>query len=296
MMKPVIEANELTKKFGQVTALDGIDLKVSGPSIIGLLGKNGSGKTTFIRQLMGLYLPSEGSIKTFGKSSEELDHDDLAHIGYVPQEICLLDWMTVGQHLQYVSSFYPQWDDQRQQKLLKELELDADSLVGTLSQGNLQKLAIILAVCHHPGLLVLDEPVSDLDPIVRRKLLEFLLELMSEDEATILVSSHVLRDVEKIVDWVVCLDRGRLVTDAALDTLQELYAEWLVTSLNASLPGQFPESFILGQRAGGREARVLVKDARGELDDFCDRYDADVTVRSLNLEEIFPILIGEKMS
>ena len=98
-MKQVIEANGLTKKFGQVTALDGIDLKVRGPSIIGLLGKNGSGKTTFIRQLMGLYLPSEGSIRTLGKSSEKLDHDDLIHIGYVPQEIRLLDWMTVGQHL-----------------------------------------------------------------------------------------------------------------------------------------------------------------------------------------------------
>lgn len=295
-MKQVFEANRLTKKFGQVTALDGIDLKVSGPSIIGLLGKNGSGKTTFIRQLMGLYLPSEGSIRTLGTSSEKLDHDDLIHIGYVPQEIRLLDWMTVEQHLKYVSTFYPQWDDARQQMLLDELELDTDSLVGTLSQGNLQKLAIILAVCHHPGLLVLDEPVSDLDPIVRRKLLEFLLELMREDEATILVSSHVLRDVEKIVNWVVCLDRGRLVTDAALDNLQELYAEWLVISRNDSLPGQFPEPFVLDQQVGGREARLLVKDARGELTDFCHRYDADVTKRSLNLEEIFPLLIGEKLS
>ena len=290
-MKPVIEAIELKKTFGQLNALDGINLQISGPSIIGLLGKNGSGKTTLIRQMMGQYLPTGGEIRTLGRISEKMDHQDLVKIGYVPQEIRLLDWMTVGQQLDYVSTFYPQWDDERKRKLLNELELDAESLTGALSQGNLQKLAIILAVCHHPGLLVLDEPVSDLDPIVRRKLLAFLLELMREDEATILVSSHVLRDVEKIVDWVVCLDQGRLVTNEALDTLQELHAEWLVTSRNGELPGQFSEPFIVDQQVGGQEARLLVKDASGELDSFCDRYDADVTIRSLNLEEIFPLLI-----
>ena len=290
-MKPVIEAIELKKTFGQLNALDGINLQIIGPSIIGLLGKNGSGKTTLIRQMMGQYLPTGGEIRTLGRISEKMDHQDLVKIGYVPQEIRLLDWMTVGQQLDYVSTFYPQWDDERKRKLLNELELDAESLTGALSQGNLQKLAIILAVCHHPGLLVLDEPVSDLDPIVRRKLLAFLLELMREDEATILVSSHVLRDVEKIVDWVVCLDQGRLVTNEALDTLQELHAEWLVTSRNGELPGQFSEPFIVDQQVGGQEARLLVKDASGELDSFCDRYDADVTIRSLNLEEIFPLLI-----
>lgn len=295
-MKPVIEARGLTKRFGQVTALDGIDLRVSGPSIVGLLGKNGSGKTTLIRQLMGQYLPTEGAVKLLGKISAELDHDDLVQIGYVPQEIRLLDWMTVGQHLSYVSSFYPHWDDARQEMLLEELELDTETLTGALSQGNLQKLAIILAVCHRPGLLVLDEPVSDLDPIVRRKLLEFLLDLMQEDEATILVSSHVLRDVEKIVDWVVCLDRGRLVTDESLDTLKETHAEWLVTARNGGLPASFSEPFIVTQQTGTRDARLLVKDAGHELDAFCDRHDAEVTIRSLNLEEMFPALIGEQPS
>ena len=154
----------------------------------------------------------------------------------------------------------------------------------------------ILAVCHHPDLLVLDEPVSDLDPIVRRKLLAFLLELMREDEATILVSSHVLRDVEKIVDWVVCLDKGRLVTNEALDTLQESHAEWLVTSRNGGLPGEFSEPFIVDQQVGDRDARLLVIDAGAKLGAFCDRYDADVTVRALNLEDMFPLLIGERSS
>ena len=295
-MEHVFEADGLIKRFGSVTALDGIDLKVGRPSIVGLLGKNGSGKTTLIQHLMGLQLPDEGSVTTLDRASDGLGHDELIRIGYVPQEIRLLDWMTVEQHLQYVSCFYPEWDRERERRLLEELELESSKTVGALSSGNLQKLAIMLAVCHHPQLLVLDEPVSDLDPIVRGKLLEFLLELLREDEATILVSSHVLRDVEKIVDWVICLDRGRVVTDAALDELKERYSEWLVVSRNGDLPERFTEPFVLGQEVSGREARLLVKHGASEIDVFRAAHGVEITGRSLNLEEMFPVLVGETTS
>jgi ABC-2 type transport system ATP-binding protein len=295
-MEHVFETSGLTKSFGNVTALDRIDLKVRRPSIVGLLGKNGSGKTTLIQHLMGLQLPDEGSVTTLGRSSAKLGHDELIHIGYVPQEIRLLDWMTVEQHVRYVSCFYPNWDKTREQRLLEELELDASRVVGTLSTGNLQKLAIILAVCHHPNLLVLDEPVSDLDPIIRGKLLEFLLELLREDQTTILVSSHVLHDVERIVDWVICLDEGRVVTDAGLDELKERYAEWLVVSNNGDLPASFTEPFVLSQEISGREARLLVRRADSELETFRAAHGVDVTARPLNLEEMFPVLVGEGMA
>ena len=292
-MEFVFETNGLTKRFDTVTALDRVDLRVRRPTIVGLLGRNGSGKTTLIQHLMGLHLPGEGSVTTLGRSSAELGHDELIHIGYVPQEIQLLDWMTVEQHLRYVSCFYPKWDREREQRLLEELELDASKPVGALSTGNLQKLAIILAVCHHPQFLVLDEPVSDLDPIVRGKLLEFLLELLREDEATILVSSHVLRDVEKIVDWVICLDEGRVVTDAALDELKELYSEWRVVSTNGELPERFSEPFVITQEVSGREACLLVKQGTPEIDAFRTAHGVEITERPLNLEEMFPVLVGK---
>jgi len=295
-MEFVFETDGLTKKFGSVTALDGVDLRVRRPSIVGLLGRNGSGKTTLIQHLMGLLLPDDGSVDTLGRPGAELGHDELVQIGYVPQEIRLLDWMTVEQHLRYVSCFYPEWDRERERRLLDELELDNATLVGALSTGNLQKLAIVLAVCHHPRLLVLDEPVSDLDPIVRVKLLEFLLEMMREDEATILVSSHVLRDVEKVVDRVICLERGRVVTDAALDELKELYAEWLVVSNDGDLPERFSEPFVLAQEVSGREARLLVKQGASEMELFRKAHGVEVTGRPLNLEEMFPVLVGEKAS
>ncbi len=292
-MDYVFEANGLTKRFDDHLALDHVDLRIRRQSIVGLLGRNGSGKTTLFRHLMGLYLASEGTVETLGKPSAQLGHEQLIQLGFVPQEIRLLDWMTVEQHLRYVSCFYPQWDRDREQRLLSELELDAKAVVGALSSGDLQKLAIILAVCHHPRLLVLDEPVSDLDPIVRGRLLEFLLELLQEDEATILVSSHVLRDVEKVVDWVVCLEHGHVVTDASLDELKEKYAEWLVTSRNGGLPQQFPETFVLEQEVRGREARLVVDQARAQPETFAATHGIDVTSRPLNLEEMFPLIVKE---
>ena len=295
-MEYVFETNGLTKRFDTVTALDGVDLRVSRPTIVGLLGKNGSGKTTLIQHLMGLQLPGDGSVTTLGRSSDKLGHDELIHIGYVPQEIRLLEWMTVEQHLHYVSCFYPAWDRAREQRLLEELELDVSRTVGALSTGNLQKLAIILAVCHHPRFLVLDEPVSDLDPIVRARLLEFLLELLREDEATILVSSHVLRDVEKIVDWVICLDDGHVVTDAALDELKELYSEWRVVSIKGELPERFSEPFVITQEISGREACLLVQEGAAEIDAFCNAHGVEVTDRPLNLEEMFPVLVDTRSS
>lgn len=295
-MNYVFEAHGLTKRFGDLAALDHIDLRIPRRSIVGLLGRNGSGKTTLLRHLMGLYLPTDGIAKTLGRPIQELGHEELCRIGFVPQEIRLLDWMSVRQHLEYVACFYPRWDCQRQERLQDELELDSSTAVGALSTGNLQKLAIIMAVCHHPQLLVLDEPVSDLDPIVRGKLLEFLLELLQEDEATILVSSHVLRDVEKIVDWVLCLDQGRIITDAALDELKERYSEWLVVSQDGDLPEGYSEPFILEQEVSGREARLLVLEERAEMGAFQAAHQVTVTSRPLNLEEMFPLLVREQAS
>ena len=290
-MTCVFEARGLSKRFDGKTVLDGIDLELRGPAIIGLLGRNGCGKTTLIRHITGLYLPSEGTAATLGRAVADLGHDELKRIGFVPQEVRLLDWMTVEQHLEYVASFYPAWDSARQAQLVDELELDTDEMVGNLSSGNLQKLAIVLAVCHHPDFLVLDEPVSDLDPIIRSRLLQFLLEVLAEDQATILVSSHVLRDVEKIVDHVVCLEEGRVVSDAALDDLKEAFAEWIVRSPGDALPAAFDEPFVLEQQISGPQARLLTRGAAEYRAAFEQAHGVEVAARPLNLEELFPLLV-----
>lgn len=293
-MQIVFEAKNLTKRFGEKVVLDSIDLTLTGPAIIGLLGKNGCGKTTLIRHIVGQFLPSDGGALTFGRNVAELDHDELVSLGYVSQEIQLLNWMNVRQHFEYVASFYPSWDMGRQDKLVAELELDLDAMVGELSSGNLQKLAIILAVCHHPRLVVLDEPVSDLDPIARSNLLKFLLDLLIEDDATILVSSHVLRDVEKVVNHVVCLDEGRVVADAALDDLKEHYAEWRVWSADGTLPQRFDEPYVLVQETDGADGRIVVRDALSVVDEFQKKYGCEISSRPLNLEEMFPLMLEKR--
>jgi len=290
-MEYPIQTENLTKRFDKVLALDGVSLAIRPQSIVGLLGRNGCGKTTLLDHVVGLYLPTEGAVQTLGVDSAALGHDQLSSIGFVPQEIRLLDWMAVEQQLRYVSSFYPQWDSGRQARLLQDLDLDLDERVGALSTGNLQKLAIILAVCHHPELLILDEPVSDLDPIVRARLLEFLLEVLREDQATIVVSSHILRDVEKIVDWVVCLDDGRVIADAALDDLKEQYSEWRVSSVGGELPQSFSEPFVLEQQVRGREGLLRVRADRANLSVFCVTHGVTVETHPLNLEQIFPLLL-----
>ena len=292
-MTCMFEARNLTRQFNGNTVLDAIDLKLEGPAIIGLLGRNGCGKTTLIRHITGLYLPAGGTAETLGVPTAELGHEELARIGFVPQEVRLLDWMTVEQQLEYVASFYPAWDRSRQEQLLHKLELGEGEMVGNLSPGNLQKLAIILAVCHHPAFLVLDEPVSDLDPIVRSKLLAFLLEVLREDEATIVISSHVLRDVEKVVDRIVCLERGRIATDAALDDLKDGFLEWVVQSQDGPLPETFTEPFILDQEISGRQARLVVGNGMEGLDHFRRTHGVEVTVHPMNLEDMFPLLVRE---
>ncbi len=294
-MEDVFATEDLTKKFGSTVALDGVTMAVPEGSIVGLVGRNGGGKTTLLRHLVGLYLPTRGTATTLGCPSGELGHDQLARIGVVPQDNRLLDWMDVDQHIRYVASFYPCWDREREARMLDDLELARDAHVGALSPGNAQKLALVLALGHHPELLVLDEPVSALDPIARCKLLAFLLELLREDGATILISSHVLRDVEQVVDRVICLDQGRLRVSATLDDLKDLYAEWrLLARAGEELPRDFPEPFVLRQEVNGRQATLVVRQPADEPAAFSRRYQVEVEVRPLNLERMFPLLVAEE--
>ena len=205
--------------------------------------------------------------------------------------------MTVAQQLDFAASFYASWDAGLENRLLAELVLERTRKIAQLSTGDRQKLAILLGVCHRPALLLLDEPMSSLDPIVRSRLLNLLLELLRDDNCSVLISSHILNDVEKIVDWVVCIEQGRITEDAAFDTLQESYAEWSVSSLNGKLPASFAEPFMLTCESNGRQARLLVRTQEsGEAERFAAHYHAEVKVRPLNLSEMFPYLVQARRS
>jgi ABC-2 type transport system ATP-binding protein len=290
-MDIAFETRALTKTYGETHALADVTLRARAGSVIGLIGRNGSGKTTLLRHVVGLSLPTSGECITLGRPSAELGPDELARIGMVHQDGRHLSWMRVEDHLAYIGSFYARWDDERQRRLARELELDLSQRVGELSPGNKQKMALVMAVCHRPALLILDEPVGAMDPIVRERLLGFLLEMVREDGSTTIVSSHAMLDVERLVEHVVCLDRGRVRVDASLDELHESYTEWIVTG--RAMPERFSEPYVLEQRVNGARAQLIVKGGDDSLTAFRERYGVDVERRPMNLERLFPHLVGE---
>ena len=295
-MVPAFETRGVTKLYGAEAALERVTVAVEPGSVVGLIGKNGSGKTTLLNLVTGLVVPTSGEVRTLGGESRELDDATLAEIGYAQQEGRFIEWMTVARHLAYVASFYPRWDRSLQQRLSEELELDneQDAVVAALSPGNRQKLGLVLAVCHRPRLILLDEPMASLDPIARRRVLEHLLGMVREESSTIVISSHALTDLEKVVDTVICLDRGRLGFAGSLDHLQESYAEWLLTRRGGALPASFAEPFVLRQEVNGQRARLLVRTVEAEAATFALRHGVEVEARPLRLEEVFPLLVGEE--
>jgi ABC-2 type transport system ATP-binding protein len=293
-MTSIVKADELTKRYGDKLALNGLSLDIDRQRVVGLIGQNGSGKTTLLDIIAGTVLPTAGSCFTLGCPGAKLNEELLAQLGVVYQENRFLDWMTVEQHLTYFGSFYKTWDVARQNALLKDLDLNARAKVGHLSGGDIQKLGVITAVCHHPRLLLLDEPLSSLDPIARETLLKFILRLLDEDEVTVIISSHALRDVERLMDWVVCLSDGNLRANSSLDALQERFAEWRVTSVNGALPPTFTESFIREQSGDGRQARLVVEHAHAQVEEFGEKYHAVVKVTPMNLERIYPLLVKSR--
>jgi ABC-2 type transport system ATP-binding protein len=293
-MNSPLYTQSLTKRFAEHTALTGITLAIPAGSMVGLLGRNGSGKTTLLNLACGLLLPTSGTCTTLGRASGDLDTPELSRLGVVFQEGRFLEWMTVAQQLEYAAAFYPRWDRDREKRLLAELELRTERKIGQLSSGDQQKVGLLLGVCHHPELLLLDEPISALDPIARARLLEFLLGLLREDECTIVISSHILNDIERIVDWIVCLDRGELAVSASFDEVREAYAEWIVTAPRGGLPARFPEPFVLSQTINAHQARLCVRHSDLAARQFETTYGVAVTSRPLNLDQLFPLLVQER--
>lgn len=295
-MSNAFEFTSVTKRFGTTSALEDVTYSAPRHSVIGLIGKNGSGKTTLLRHVTGLYLPTSGTCSTFDVPARDLGRAELSRIGVVNQHDTFLPWMRARQLLRYVSSFYDRWDKDLEQHLARTLEIDMDARVGAMSPGNAQKLGMVLATCHRPELLLLDEPLSDLDPIARQDVLTALLEYFRSDNATIVISSHLLHDIERIADRIVCLDRGRLVADTSLDDLKEGYAEWWVTSETGQLPSRFTDAFVISSSGNRHTARVFVKNPAAHASAFLSRYSATLESRPLGLEAVFRLLARQDMT
>ena len=291
---PIIRTQGLTKRFGKTVALDRVDLDIAPGGIIGLLGANGAGKSTLLRHLIGLYAPDDGTCATLGCDAIELKQDHLAQIGYVHQDGELLDWMTGRQLIEYVSAYYPNWNRDLQERFIEDFELPVKGRVGKLSPGMRQRMSILLAICFEPELLILDEPAAALDPIARTQFLEWLLNIIQDGNRTIIISSHILSDVEKVIDRVIIMKKGRIRRHCGLDELQEEYCRIRVTALNGDLPAPLPFANVFECQNESREALLTLKAPPAEtIENFEAAYHCTLAQQALSLDELFRIVISE---
>jgi ABC-2 type transport system ATP-binding protein len=292
---PIIELSKVSKLFGHTKALDEVDFAVHPGRIIGLLGANGAGKSTLLRTIIGLYLPDSGSVATFGCPAKDLGPRELARIGYVHQEGELLNWMTIGQLVRYVSAYYPTWNKDLEQRYVADFAVNTSARVGSLSPGERQKVAILIAISFEPELLILDEPASALDPIARARFLDLLLELIQTEGRTIIISSHILSDVEKVIDHAVIMDHGRIIRDSSFDDLREDFCRVRLTALHGSLPAQLPFAGVLHCQRNDGDALLTV---RGQSPDRIEQQaraiDCEAEIQPLPLEDIYRLVVEGK--
>jgi ABC-2 type transport system ATP-binding protein len=222
MNAPVIQLSRLAKRFDGRPVLDGIDWRVEPGQVIGLLGRNGSGKSTLLACLLGILPIDGGAAHLFGEPVDALTAETRGRIGYVPQSSDLFAWQTPRQMLAYFAALYPGWHQARADDLLARwgfTDAMLDGLIGKLSGGEQQKLSIIRALAPDPDVLVLDEPVASLDPVARRDFLRELVDDVIARGTTVVFSTHILTDLERVAVDIAFLKDGKIVLQGALDAL-----------------------------------------------------------------------------
>jgi ABC-2 type transport system ATP-binding protein len=218
--EPVVVVAQLSRSFGAKRALADVSLVVNPGSVFGLVGENGAGKSTLIKHLLGLWRAQTGSVKLFGLDPVADPVAVLGRIGYLSEEPDLPEWMKVWELLRYTRAFYPRWDAAYAERLRDQFALDPDARIKTLSKGQRARLGLIAAEAHRPELLMLDEPSSGLDPIVRRDILEAIIRTVTDQGRTVIFSSHLLDEVERVSDYLAMLHRGTLRFCAPMDDIR----------------------------------------------------------------------------
>jgi ABC-2 type transport system ATP-binding protein len=217
----VIDVSELTRRFGAKTALAAVSLSLPRGAVYGLVGANGAGKTTLIKHILGLLRAQSGSVRVFGLDPVNDPVAVLARIGYLSEENDLPGWMRVDELIRYSRAFYAAWDDAYAEELRQAFSLDSNAIIRNLSKGQKARAGLLIALAHRPELLVLDEPSSGLDPIVRRDILGAVIRTIADEGRTVLFSSHLLQEVEQVADHVTMINHGKIVLSASLDTIRE---------------------------------------------------------------------------
>jgi ABC-2 type transport system ATP-binding protein len=220
---PLVDIRRLTRQFGNKTALDDVSLAVPRGGVFGLIGGNGAGKTTLIKHILGMFKPQTGTVQVFGLDPVQNPVGTLGRIGYLSEDRDLPNWMRVGELLRYTQAFFPTWDETYAEELRQAFDLDAKARIKTLSRGQRARTGLLVALAHRPELLVLDEPSSGLDPVVRRDILGAIIRTIADEGRTVFFSSHLLDEVERVADRVAIIHQGRVMLTAAMDEIKDTH-------------------------------------------------------------------------
>ena len=296
-METAIRTQNLIRRFGRKNVIYGLNMEVPKGSVFGFLGKNGAGKSTTIRMLMGLLRRHGGKINVLGLDPKKDEVEIKKQVGYVPENSAFYEWLTVEQTMGLFANYNPGWNDFLADSLLKEYQLDLKAKVGNLSKGNKAKLALLCALAPDPDLLILDEPTTGLDPAARRDFTESVLKALPEKGKTVFISSHLINEISGFVDYVGILKNGQLLLN---EKTEDLIARIKLVRLlfpDGNLPQiSDEEGFVRVRQSGERELIVTVDHFGGEqsLEVFEKYSPAEVKVESLGLEDIFIELLPKE--
>ena len=299
MTEPVVTARSLGKAIGRDTILRDITVAAGPGSVVGIIGKNGAGKTTLMDVLLGFSPATSGSSQLFGHDSFTLPGQIRGRIGFAPQQDELVHMLTGRQHVELTAALLGRWNRALASRLQAAWGLPMDRVVQKLSGGERQKLSTLLALGHDPELLVLDEPVAALDPISRRQFLQELLDIAAKPGRTVLFSTHIVSDLERVADQIWIIRGGTIVWAGPLDYLKESVVRLhitarrplpatLATTLSATLSAALPRLELLSLRvAGPRATGVITHWGEAALASLREALEADIEVEALGLEDIF---------
>lgn len=292
----IIEIQNLSRSFDDRQALHNLSLTVPRGGVFGLIGGNGAGKTTLIRHLLGMLKAQQGSVRVFDLDPVAAPAAVLGRVGYLSEDRDLPNWMRLQDLLRYTQAFYPAWDSAYAEELRQNFDLNPTVRVKSLSRGQRARAGLLIALAHRPELLVLDEPSSGLDPVVRRDILGSIIRTVADDGRTVLFSSHLLDEVERVADRVAIIHEGRILLTSAMEQLRESHRR-LVLQFRNSTNDPPPLHGMLDRKGSGTEWTYWCSGAPDQLRQATESIQARILEEStLTLDEIFLLRVGHQRS
>ncbi|QIB25932.1 ABC transporter ATP-binding protein [Caloranaerobacter azorensis] len=288
----MIRVKNLDKYFGNFKALDNVNLNVPKGSIYGLVGPNGAGKTTLIKHLTGIYKQNNGDVEISGEKVYE-NINIKSKIGYIPDDLYFFPQYTIKNMASYYKRIYPDWNEERYQKLKKVFEIDENKKVNKLSKGMQKQVLFWLTLSIMPKVMILDEPIDGLDPLMRKKVWNLIVEDVAERETTVLISSHNLKELENICDHVGIMHKGKMLIESNLDELKSD-----VHKIQIAYKNDFPTNLDKGLKILYKEKRgsiylLIVKGNREKIVSTFNKYNPIILdILPLSLEEVFIYELG----